>query len=517
MAANARAAAGRSHEQDLAGVARGGSLNLVGHGLSQVLRFAMTLVLARLLDVANVGLYSQAFAFLSVLALMSLSGFQSALIRFVAVHRADNHPALLRGTVQLGLALPTGSAVVLGCALFALSPWLADSVFHDPRLLSPFRFVAVSLPATVFTDAALAATRGFKSMRAYALISLVFEPTSRFFLTWLLVAVGFGLTGAMVALVVTNFAAAALAARALWRLMGHSGISARYDWRGLFAFSSASWAATVASTGLLWADTMLLGILGTASDVGLYQVATRLTLFAMIFMHAINASFSPRIADLYRSGRRDDLSYLYKVVTSLIVRLSVPAFMLLLVFPSELLAIFGSVYEVGAPVTMLLAIGTLADVLSGPCGHMLMMSGRPYLAMANNIGALALNIGLNVWLIPRYGIIGAGVAWAASLIFINLARVFQVYATMRMVPFDPRALKGVVAAAAALPGALLVQSSLGGFGALIWGAAAIVVVYAGTIFLLGVEKEDRLVWASLRRQIGRADDSSVKADSIGRS
>lgn len=156
---------------------------------------------------------------------------------------------------------------------------------------------------------------------------------------------------------------------------------------------------------------------------------------------------------------------------------------------------------------MLLAIGTLADVLSGPCGHMLMMSGRPYLAMANNIVALALNIGLNVWLIPRYGIIGAGVAWAASLVLINVSRVTQVYVTMKMAPFDRGLIKGVVAAAAALPGALLVQANMRGLAALLGGAFVIVVVYVGTIFVLGVEPEDRLVWSSLRRRASQADDA----------
>ena len=488
------------HVQDFVGVARGGSLNLVGQGLSQILRFAMTLVLARLLDVAHVGLYSQAFAVLAVLSLLSLSGFQSALTRFVAVHRADNEPQLLRGTVRFGLAVPTAGAVALGLALFLLAPRLAESAFHDPRLLDPFRFVAVALPATVFTDAALAATRGFKTMRAYALISLVFEPASRFALTWLLVWLGFGLNGAMVALVVTNIAAAVLAALALKGLIGRPSGAPRYIRRRLMAFSSVSWAATVASTGLLWADTMLLGIYGSASDVGLYQVATRLTLFAMIFMHAINAAFSPRIADLYRSGRREDLEALYKAVTSLIVRLSLPAFVLLLVFPDSLLAIFGREYQVGAMVTVLLAVGTLADVLSGPCGHMLMMSGRPQFAMANNIAALALNIGLNIWLIPRYGIVGAGVAWASSLIVINLSRVVQVYVTMGMLPFDRGMAKGAVAAAAALPVAWLVHSTTSGWSALVGGFISVTIVYAGMCFVLGLDPQDRLLWSNVTRR-----------------
>jgi O-antigen/teichoic acid export membrane protein len=188
------------------------------------------------------------------------------------------------------------------------------------------------------------------------------------------------------------------------------------------------------------------------------------------------------------------------VVTSLIVRLSLPVFVLLLVFPDSLLAIFGREYEVGAMVTVLLAVGTLADVLSGPCGHMLMMSGRPQFAMANNIVALALNIGLNIWLIPRYGIVGAGVAWASSLIVINLSRVVQVYVTMGMLPFDRGMAKGVVAAAAALPVGWLIRSGTSGWSTLVAGFISVTIVYAGVCFVLGVDSQDRLLWNSVTRR-----------------
>lgn len=492
----------KGHGGDLAGVVTGGSLNLVGNAVSQVLRFAMVVVLARLLDTAQVGLYFQAFAFLAILGLLSLSGFQSALTRFVAVFRVDGDSASLRGTLRLGLGIPTLSAIALGALLFVLSSRLADQVFHDPRLASPLRFVAVALPATVLTDAALSATRGFKTMRPYALVGLIFEPASRLLLTWVLVALGFGLSGAMSGLVATNVAAAFLAVLAIRRLAAPSNSTPRYRWRLLFSFSTVSWVSTLASTGLLWADTLLLGIYGSASDVALYQVATRLTLLVMIFMHSLNASFAPRIADLYRSGQRESLGALYALVTSWIVRLSLPAFVLIMVFPQQLLSMFGDEFTAGASITVLLAVGTLFDVLSGPCGHMLVMSGRPALTMANNLCGLALNIGLNIWLIPRFGLTGAGIAWAASLALINVARLAQVWFTMRMLPFNRGLVKGLIAAAAAAIVALIVQRAGGsGLSTLAVGALAIGVVYGGLIFLLGVDSDDRLVLRTLWRRL----------------
>jgi O-antigen/teichoic acid export membrane protein len=302
--------------------------------------------------------------------------------------------------------------------------------------------------------------------------------------------------------VATNVAAACLAMAAIRRLAGPSVSPANYRWRRLFSFSAVSWVSALASTGLLWADTLLLGLYGSASDVAVYQVATRLTLIVMIFMHSINASFAPRIAHLYRSGQRDSLGKLYSLVTSWIVRLSLPAFVLIMIFPQELLSIFGSEFTAGASITVLLAIGTLFDVLSGPCGHMLVMSGRPALTMVNNLCGLALNIGLNVLLIPRFGLMGAGIAWAASLALINLARVAQVWFTMHMQPVDRGLVKGVAAAAAAAVVAMVVRQAGGaGLPTLAVGALSIGAVYGAMIFLLGIDSDDRLVWRTLRHRL----------------
>ena len=158
----------------IVGIARGGSLNLAGAAFNQVLRFGIVLLLARFLGEYQTGLYFQAFAILSLLGILASFGFtrRQSLTRFVALYRADEDGAAVRGVVRLALLTAAGIATLMGAALFAGSSYVATEIFHDAQLALLLRFVAVALPSTVYTDCALAATQGFKMMRPYARINL---------------------------------------------------------------------------------------------------------------------------------------------------------------------------------------------------------------------------------------------------------------------------------------------------------------------------------------------------------
>ena len=492
-------------------------LNLVGAACNQVALLAVTVLLARKLGRADVGVYAQAYAFLALLAPLSEIGLGVGLTRFVAVHLAERDLGGVRGTVQLGVTIATLSAAVLGAALFAAAPWLVDVAFHEPELVMPLRFVALALPAAAFTDVALAATQGYRTMKPFALIGLLFEPVLRLALVVLLLVQGMGLRGVMTAVLASHLATAVLAAAALRRVMGRPSAMATYRPRELLRFSTMSWLAGLASTGLIWVDIILLGLFVTSAEVGVYSVATRLVHLATFVMLPINAAFAPRIADLYHRGRNESLRRTYAVAAGWIIRLSLPAFVLLVVFPRDLLALFGAGFAVGATVTVVLAAGKLIDAATGPCGLMLNMSGRPALNVLDNVVALVINILLNLLLIPRYGIVGSAVAWAVSLAIVNLARVAQVWLALRMLPFDAGTLKGLVAALGALVAALPVQDRLQPPADLWVGAGVIVVVYLVLLRLQGLTAEDHLVLAGLlgrRRPPGWTGPQPRVADAV---
>src|SRR6478672_11130771 len=463
----------------IAGIARGGGLNVAGSAFNQLLRFAITFLLARVLGETQTGLYFQAFAVLSLLGILASFGFTQSLTRFVALYRADEDGAALRGVVRLGLLIAAGIATLMGAALFAGSTYVATEIFHDAQMVVLLRLVALALPSTVYTDCALAATQGFKTMRPFARINFFFEPALNLLLTVTLLAVGFGVTGAVAALTVANVTASILAALALRRLMRRYRERPRYEARELLSFSVVSWASQLTATGLLWADTILLGAMRTPADVGVYQVATRLTILMTTVIAPIGLAFAPRVADLYRRGELDALHHAYAVVTSWIFRLALPAAVVLIVFARPLLGLFGPGFQSGATVTVVLTLGQLVNAVTGPCGLMLVMSGRPGVQLLANAVTLALNVGLNLYLIPRHGVNRAASAWAVSMVFSNVVRVAAVAVTMHMLPLHEGLWKGALAAGIACAAGLAARHVLSGPRELLLGVPLTVAAYAG--------------------------------------
>jgi len=488
---------------EVLGTARSGGINFLGAAFNQTLRFGITFLLARALGPARSGLFYQAFAFLPLLLQVGAGGLKLTLTRFVAVHRADGDQGAVRGIVRLGLLISSLGATVIGVALFFASPWLADVAFNDVRLTPLLQLVAVALPATVFTDCALSATQGFKTMRPYALINLFFEPSFRLLLTAGLFFAGFGLAGAMIALVATNVVSAVLSAASLRRLMGPPTDPPRYGGlRELYSFTTVAWLTSITNSGLIWAGTIMLGLYAIPAEVGIYQVAARLVLLGTIFIQPVTTSFAPRVADLYQRGETESLRDTYVLITSWIFRLALPSFIILMVFAKELLAIFGSGFTDGTTVTVVLALAQLVNSATGPCGYMLLMSGRHSLQSINNVAALVVNIALNLWLIPRYGIVGAAVSWAVVIGGFNIVRVIQVWVFLGMLPIDRVMMKGVVAGAVGTAAAALVSAVLDGPLSLAVGVGTVGLTYFSAIVMLGIGPDDRLVLDLLRRKLG---------------
>lgn len=499
-----------SFRNEVGGLARGGLLNLGSSVASQLAMLVLTIVLARVLGRAAAGVYFQAFAFLSLLSLLSLVGFRGALTRFVAMHLANDDVPRMVGAVRLALSISVPASAVLAGGLFAAAPWLARSAFDEPRLEVALRLAAVALPAVSLQEAALSATQGFRTMKPFALVGLLLEPLLRLALSGALLATGFGLRGTLVALAVSSWVGAAAAALWLHRLVRRSQAARSAAGPGVVVeagpflrYSMVAWVASMASTGLIWADTIILGLVVSSGVVGVYNASARLVTLAVFVVNPINAAFAPRIANLFARRELGLLREIYTVATNWIVRLSLPAFAILLVLPGSLLGLFfGPSFTSGATVVLILALGQLCNAATGPCGMVINMSGRNRLNLIDNVMVLVLNVGLNLVLIPLWGINGAALAWAVSLGAVNALRVFQVRIIVRALPFDRAQAKAFLAAAAAGAAALVTSRLLDDVTGALAGVAVAGAVYVALVVGLGLPDSDRMI-AGLLAQRGR--------------
>ncbi|MGE3919264.1 MAG: polysaccharide biosynthesis C-terminal domain-containing protein, partial [Hyphomicrobiaceae bacterium] len=96
---------------------------------------------------------------------------------------------------------------------------------------------------------------------------------------------------------------------------------------------------------------------------------------------------------------------------------SLAAAALILALGKPLLWLFGPQFMDGYPVMLVLAAGFLARAATGPAELLLNMLGLQRASACVAMTVASLDIGLNLLLVPRHGLMGAAMATALSLAF----------------------------------------------------------------------------------------------------
>ncbi len=98
------------------------------------------------------------------------------------------------------------------------------------------------------------------------------------------------------------------------------------------------------------------------------------------------------------------------------------------------MGVFGEGYDVASDVVLILSLTMLLATACGPVDSVLLMAGHSWLSLRNSTVALAVNVGLNLVLIPLDGIRGAAIAWSVAIVVRNLLPLFQVRRHLAMWP-----------------------------------------------------------------------------------
>ncbi|MDX6521690.1 MAG: hypothetical protein QOJ31_1025 [Gaiellales bacterium] len=428
-------------------LARRSAFNFVGLAAANALQFGMVWVLARRLGQHDAGVFFEGFAAIRLLSVLAALGLDVTAVRYVATHRAHGDAGGAGAAIRLSLLLSGGLSGLAAVATFALASPIA-SAFGAGELAPVLRIMSAALPAVVLQMVLIGATRGTGRMRAFVWVDQILDGVLRLGLIAGALLLGRGLDGAawgFTAAAILTTLAAAIAAR---KIVIEPLRGSRPQALELIRFTGYQWGAALAGVGLLWADTLLLGLWRPPSDVAVYSIATRTVLVGMMFILPIGIAFQPVIARLYAVGDRTQLSTMYRFATKWSTLAGTPPLIFLALFATPVIALlYPDAYTRGAWPLALLAIGQTVNAATGPCGHMVTMVGRSDLVLGNSLAALVINIALNLALIPPYGLVGAGLAWGISIVAWNLIRLYQAWRVLGMHPFGPWTARAGVALA----------------------------------------------------------------------
>ncbi len=168
------------------------------------------------------------------------------------------------------------------------------------------------------------------------------------------------------------------------------------------------------------ADIILLGSLRGPHDAGIYAIVARAAAFVTFFAGAVNMVIAPRIAALYRATEWATLQRLLTASARRVLVLSLPLAVIFLVVARPLLTfLYGEPYAEGAWVLRILTLGFLSIVIAGSTAVVANMTGHERLTLHSVGVSVAVNIVLNLVLIPVLGMNGSAIATATSLVLFS--------------------------------------------------------------------------------------------------
>ena len=264
--------------------------------------------------------------------------------------------------------------------------------------------------------------------------------------------------------------------------------------------------------GLQRADIAIVGFAVSTAAANTYNGATRLVVLGQLGTQAVLQVAQPFFAQMLSLKNHASARSVYQTTTTWFVLGTWPLYLIGIVMAPELLAVFGHHFRTGSPVLIVLCIAMTFASSRGPVDTVLTMSGRPGLSLINFVIAFAIDLGLLVLLLPRWGIVGAGVAWATAIATRNLITLIQIKHLYGIHPICPPMIKACVAnlvSFAAIP--LLVRWATGNT----WLTVAAIAIGTGlyAVFLYRWRNELQLeMFTEPLRRFGRKKRNSPPPD-----
>jgi O-antigen/teichoic acid export membrane protein len=503
MTTASKPAVASSPAGDVAHATRGGFMQLLGT-IAQLLMPVYQITAARLFGQATFGVYQTSLGVFDLSVRLGWMGGDRGMHRFIAAHTAAGEDALAQQAFGTQLRLTVGVSTLLAVAL-ALSAGLIARLTGKPaygQMLPIMSFMVVPATATMIL---VAATLGRKVTRVNFLVRALGEP-----LFMILAAViAWKVSGSPRSLAVAHVSASTIGC--IGAFIGacfvFGGAWVRRALRApthpaLVRFVLPVAASEVGNTILQKADLIILGFFVPDTSIAVYAAAEFLGRISASVRYAFDGIAAPVLSEALHLGDRERLRYNLALMTRWVATLSVPLAVTMVGLRADLLALYGPGFVTGTSLVCLWTTTHLVSGTLGLIGHVLTMSGRSRTYLVNQTIAAALNVGLSLLLIPRFGMTGAAVSALVAVTTPLTLALVEVWKLEHVHPFAPSLAKPFLAGAAMLAVELAAGRVVS--GRLAHAAAAVVsglVVYLVTLALLRPGREEREIVARLLARV----------------
>jgi O-antigen/teichoic acid export membrane protein len=409
-------------------IAKESTITFSGMIYGNINRYLYTAILARWVGTEYLGVYSLANAIMIIIEMVSKMGLETGIMRFVSRLDIKSQKKEIKSIIESALKMVIIFSLALSIILIFFSTYLVEFFNGNNLLKKTIIIFACAIPFNVLTLIAAFATQGFKLLKYKVLITQFLNP-SILLLTMIVIISSFSKELAiMLPMFITAIIGCFSMLIILRNLSGiniKSTIDAKFN-RDLLRYSIPLMLVSILQVLMHWMDILMLGYFTDASTVGLYHPAARTAGLLQALLLSFMSIYAPMISEMHSKQNFEEIERIYKLITRWLITFSIPISIILILFSSKVLLIFGSEYTSGATVLRLLTLGAFFQIIFGAAGPLLSMSGYTKLVFFNSLMAFVLNFILNIILIPLMGLNGAALSTLITMIVLGFARTIEV-------------------------------------------------------------------------------------------
>jgi O-antigen/teichoic acid export membrane protein len=395
---------------------------LIVRGVGSVAALLMSVVITRCLGANEAGYFFLAFTIITVASVITRLGTDDVIIRFSSIHSSKNEWGKVQGALKVMLTWVLVLSSVVGILIGVFSNFIAVHFFKKPALSGPLFWMAFSIPLMALFAGYANALQGIKKVIASVAVQSIILPFIAMACIFIFVPhTSIGVSQIYLGAALITFITAIF----LWKRHS-SGKAEPYDNKMLWRTSKPLWTQWNLRLCVLWAGQFIAGFYISADKLAELAVAQRTSQLVSFILMAINLISAPRFASFYHQNQLEKLKRYAINTTRLMTLVATPFIIIICIWSSQIMALFGKGFNQGASILIILSLGQFINAISGSVSYLLSMSGHQKdnrnIAIINGIFSLLMCLVL----IPIYGALGAAIATALGVASQNFMGVYFV-------------------------------------------------------------------------------------------
>lgn len=406
-------------------ILRGSALALVVKVFSAFVVFLMNVLISRTLGLDDAGLFFLGFSILFLLSGFSRAGLDLAFVKYIALFNKERKFSKLKSIYRFGLCVTIVLSIFIAISGYINSSNIAVYIFSKQKFSEVFSIMILALPfLTLYT------------MHAY--VMQAFKRTG-----WSVLFLNGALPFCIVALIYTGLASslASISQGLLYSSVVIAVLSvvvmrlprATNDdkevivKKQIMSTSLPMFVSVIMIQGLLWIGQIFVGIWGEAGEVAIFNSAQRTAGLISFTLVAINSIAAPKFAELHAEKNPDNIAHIVLYASRLSIVMGFLSFVIIVFLGEFLLSLFGEDYVAAYPLLVLLSVGQLISVASGPGDYFLIMTGREKSLRNYLLSAFFVACVSGFILVPLYGMYGAAFTMIISTLTHRVLVVKKIY------------------------------------------------------------------------------------------